>query len=107
MKAFATTASRRLGELPDVPTMSEAGFPNTGSDLWVGLYVQAKTPRRIINRLHAAITKVSQQQNVRDAYAKAQVPMALSASPAEFDDYTRAEVQRWMKIIRDHNVTFQ
>ena len=106
MKAFAATAQKRLGELPEVPTMSEAGFPNTGSDLWVGLYVPAKTPRAIIDKLHAAVARVTQQQNVRDAFVKAQVPMAVSASPAEFEAYTRAEVQRWAKIIREHNVTF-
>ncbi len=107
MKAFAATAQKRLGELPEVPTMSEAGFPNTGSDLWVGLYVPAKTPHAIIDKLHAAVARVTQQQNVRDAFVKAQVPMAVSASPAEFEAYTRAEVQRWAKIIREHNVTFQ
>lgn len=107
MKAFATTAQKRLAELPDVPTMAEAGFPNTGSELWVGLFVQAKTPRVIVNRLHAAVAKVTQQPSVRDAFTKAQVPMAGSASPAEFDAYVRGEAQRWAKIIRDHNVTFQ
>ncbi len=106
MKAFATTAQKRLGELPEVPTMSDVGFPNTGSDLWVGLYVPAKTPRAIIDKLHAAVAKVTQQQSVRDAFIKAQVPMAVSASPAEFEAYTRAEVQRWARIIREHNVTF-
>jgi tripartite-type tricarboxylate transporter receptor subunit TctC len=107
MKAFATTAQKRLADLPEVPTMAEAGFPNTGSDLWVGLFVQAKTPRTIINKLHATVAKVTQQQSVRDGFIKAQVPMAVSASPEEFDAYVRGEVQRWAKIIREHNVTFQ
>lgn len=61
----------------------------------------------IIDKLHAAVARVTLQQNVRDAFVKAQVPMAVSASPAEFEAYTRAEVQRWAKIIREHNVTFQ
>ena len=107
MKAFATTAQKRLADFPDVPTMAEAGFPNTGSDLWVGLFVQAKTPRAIINKLHAAVAKVTRQQSVRDGFAKAQVPMAVSASPEEFDAYVRGEVQRWAKIIREHDVTLQ
>ena len=107
MKAFATTAQKRLPDLPDVPTMTEAGFPNTGSELWVGLFVPSKTPRAVIQKLHAAITKVTQQQNVRDAFIKAQVPMAVSPSPEAFQTYVREEVQRWAKIIRDHKVTFQ
>jgi tripartite-type tricarboxylate transporter receptor subunit TctC len=107
MKAFATTAQKRLADLPEVPTMAEAGFPNTGSDLWVGLFVQAKTPRAIVNKLHATVARVTQQQSVRDGFIKAQVPMAVSASPEEFDAYVRGEVQRWARIIREHNVTFQ
>jgi tripartite-type tricarboxylate transporter receptor subunit TctC len=73
----------------------------------VGLFVQAKTPRPIIRRLHAAVVKVTQQQSVRDGFTKAQVPMAVSASPEEFDSYVRGEVQRWAKIITEHKVTFQ
>ena len=107
MKAFATTAQKRLPDLSEVPTMAEAGFPNTGSDLWVGLFVQAKTPPAIIQKLHAAVIKVTQQPAVRDAFTRAQVPMAVSASPAEFDAFVRSDVQRWAKIIREHNVTFQ
>ncbi|HTE16443.1 MAG TPA: tripartite tricarboxylate transporter substrate binding protein, partial [Burkholderiales bacterium] len=107
MKAFATTAQKRLSDLPDVPTMSEAGFPNTGSELWVGFFVPSKTPRAVVQKLHAAIVKVTQQQNVRDSFIKAQVPLAVSKSPEEFQAYVREEVQRWAKIIRDNKVTFQ
>lgn len=107
MKAFATTAQKRLDELPSVPTMAESGFPNTGSDLWVGFFVPAKTPRAIVNKLHAAVNTVAQRQAVRDGFVKAQVPMAVSASPQEFQQYVSGEVARWAKIIRDHNVTFQ
>lgn len=107
MKAFATTAQKRLSNLPDVPTMAEAGFPNTGSELWVGFFVPSKTPRAVIQKLHSALVKVTQQQNVRDSFTKAQVPMAVSQSPEEFQAYVRVEVQRWAKIIREHKVTFQ
>src|SRR5205085_3103864 len=45
MKGFVTTARQRLAELADVPTMAEAGFPGVGSELWIGLFVPARTPR--------------------------------------------------------------
>ena len=107
MKAFATTAKKRLSDLPEVPTMAEVGYPNTGSEMWVGFFVQAQTPRAIVDRLHAAIAKVSRQQSVKDAFVKAQVPMEISASPREFQAYVHEEVRRWAKIIKDNNVTFQ
>ncbi len=58
MKAFVTTAKKRLPELPDVPTMAEAGFPGMGSVNWNGFFVPAKTPRAIIDKLAAATSQV-------------------------------------------------
>lgn len=107
MKAYVTTAQKRLAELPDVPTMAEAGFPGTGSELWIGYFVPAKTPRAIINKLHAAVVKVTQRQQVQDAFAKTRVPMVISQSPEEFQAYVRSEVQRWARIINENDVKFQ
>jgi tripartite-type tricarboxylate transporter receptor subunit TctC len=107
LKAFVTTAKQRLPDLPDVPTMAEAGFPNTGSELWIGFFVPAKTPRDIISKLHQATVQVTQQPAVKDSFEKAKVPLSVSASPAEFQKYVAEEVQRWGRIIKENNVTFQ
>ncbi len=107
MKAFVTTAKKRLPELPDVPTMAEAGFPGMGSVNWNGFFVPAKTPRAIIDKLAVATAQVLQRPAVQEAFAKAGVPLTPSASPEEFQEFVRAEQKRWARIIKENNVKFE
>ena len=106
MKAFVTTAKARLPELPDVPTMAEAGFPGMGSVNWNGFFVPAKTPRAIVDKLAAATTQALQRPQTQEAFAKAGVPLTPSASPAEFQEFVRSELKRWARIIKENNVKF-
>ncbi len=107
MKAFVTTAQRRLADAPEVPTMAEAGFPGGGSEFWIGFFVPAGTPRAIIDRLHAAVLHVTRQPQVKDAFDKVKVPMVISASAEEFQDYVRSETKRWAAVIKSNNVKVQ
>jgi tripartite-type tricarboxylate transporter receptor subunit TctC len=107
MKAFVTTAKQRLPELPDVPTMAEAGFPGMGSVNWNGFFVTAKTPRAIVDKLAAATAQVLRRPQVSEALAKAGVPMTPSASPEEFQEFVRTEQKRWARIIKETNVKLE
>ena len=107
MKAFVTTAKKRLPDLPDMPTMAEAGYPGMGSVNWNGFFVPAKTPRAIIDRLAAATTEVLQRPQVQAAFVKAGVPLTPSASPEEFQEFVRSELKRWARIIKENNVKFE
>jgi len=60
-----------------VPTMAEAGFPGVGSELWIGLFVPARTPATIIDKLHSTVMQATQRPTVRDAFTKSGVPMAV------------------------------
>ena len=104
MKAYVTTARQRLPELPEVPTMAEAGFPGMGSVNWNGFFVTAQTPRAIVDKLAAATARVLQRPQVNEALTKAGVPMTPSASPEEFQEFVRAEQKRWARIIKETNV---
>jgi tripartite-type tricarboxylate transporter receptor subunit TctC len=103
MKAFATTARERLPDLPEVPTMAEVGFPEVGSVQWNGFFVPAKTPRGVIGKLHAATAQVMQRRQMQDAFVNSAVPITLSKSPEEFENFVNAEIRRWARIIRDNN----
>jgi len=104
VKALAVTSAQRIAELPEVPTLTEAGFPGIGSLNWNGVFVPAKTPRAVIDKLHAAIVAEMKNPELLDYFAKRLIPVTLSASPAEFDTFVKAESQRWAKIIKDNNV---
>jgi tripartite-type tricarboxylate transporter receptor subunit TctC len=103
LKPFVTISRNRLPDLPDVPNMAEAGFPGIGSELWVGIFVPAKTPRAIVEKLYAAVIHVVQSKQIQAVFAKTQVPVALSKSPKEFQQFVDAEVKRWARIVKETN----
>lgn len=104
LKAYAVTSEKRIAELPDVPTFAEVGLKGIGSINWVGLFAPAPTPRPIVNLLHAVIVDILGQPDLKQTYAKRLVPLAVSASPAEFNAFVASETKRWAKIVKDNNV---
>jgi tripartite-type tricarboxylate transporter receptor subunit TctC len=104
VKAYAVTSEKRLPDMPDVPTMAEAGFPGIGSLNWNGLFVPARTPRPIVAKLHATSVASMKELDADGSLAKRQLPISLSASPEEFAAFVQSEAKRWEKIIRDNNV---
>lgn len=100
LRALAVTAPRRLPSLPDVPTIMEAGLPAYDFQGWTGLVAPAGTPRRIIQRLNAALAKVLSTREARDWLAEqANDPAVESAE--EFAAFMRAERIRWGPLVRE------
>jgi tripartite-type tricarboxylate transporter receptor subunit TctC len=104
IKALAVTSLQRLPELPEVPTLTEVGFPGIGSLNWNGIFVPARTPKPVVDKLFAAVVAEMKNPEMHDYLTKRIIPVTLSASPADFDAYVRSESQRWAKIIKDNNV---
>ncbi|MGZ8156827.1 MAG: Bug family tripartite tricarboxylate transporter substrate binding protein [Burkholderiales bacterium] len=104
VKAYAVTSEKRLAELPDVPTMAEAGFPGIGSLNWNGIFAPARTPQPIIAKLHATAVAAMKELDQDGVLTKRALPVSLSASPQEFATFVNSEAKRWEKIIRDNNV---
>jgi len=104
VKAFAVTSSKRLADLPNVPTMAEAGYPGIGSLNWNGIFAPARTPRAIVAKLHAEIVAAMNELETEGMLAKRAIPISVSASPAEFNAYVLSEMKRWEMIIKDNGV---
>lgn len=105
LKALATTSATRLPYLPDVPTLAESGFPGVGTDQWNGIFVSAKTPQPIVDKLFNAITQALQRPQVKDAFVAAGMTVIPSKSPEDAAAFIAAETQRWPRIIKENNVT--
>ena len=103
LKTYATVSRQRLPQYPDVPTMAEAGYPGIESVNWNGLFVPRGTPRPVVDKLHAATLRATQQPQVKASFDKAAVPLATSGSPEEFQGFVRDEQKRWARIIKDNN----
>ena len=95
LKALATTAPTRLAELPNVPTMAEAGYPGIGTNAWQALFAPAATPKPIIDKLFNAIVAVLSQSEMKEMLAKQMMTVTLSKSPEEFTLLVRNETQQW------------
>jgi tripartite-type tricarboxylate transporter receptor subunit TctC len=102
---LAVTTPRRAKLLPELPTTLEAGFADSDYTFWNGLLVPAKTPRPIVERLHAEVVKALQQPAVAEALAKQGLePMVLS--PAEFDAMIAKEIAANLAIVKAAGLKF-
>ena len=104
IKAYAVTSTKRLAELPDVPTLAEAGFPGIGSMNWNGMFAPARTPKSMVDTLFTATIAVMKDPEMQELFTKRSVPLALSESPAHFNAYVQSESKRWEKIIKENRV---
>lgn len=101
--AFAVTSPQRLPQLPDVPTVAEAGLPGYDSTGWFGVVAPAGTPDAVVERLNAEITAALNDATVVAAMRGQGVEPAPSTAAA-FGDYIRAETAKWAGVIRAANI---
>ena len=99
VKALATTGKERSATLPDVPTMSEAGVPGYEATLWLGLMAPKGTPAAVIERLHAALSKITSSPEVHRAWsAQGTTPMTMTID--EFTRYLNDDIVKWARIVK-------
>jgi tripartite-type tricarboxylate transporter receptor subunit TctC len=102
LTALAVTGTRRWRDLPEVPTLKEAGYPQIDVTFWLGLFAPAQTPPAIIDRLHAALASIKDDPNlVRQLLPHGDVDLL---GPKEFSERIRIESAGWADIIRRENI---
>jgi tripartite-type tricarboxylate transporter receptor subunit TctC len=99
LRGIAVAANKRVAQLPDVPTMAEAGMPDFEVSSWNGLLAPAGTPKEIVDRLYAETAKALRSPDLIERFA-AQGAEPVGSSPEEFRAYIRAEVEKWGKVIK-------
>ena len=103
LKALSIAGAQRSPQLPNVPTMDEAGLPGFEASTWFGVMVPAKTSPRIIERLHATFTAALHAPEVRQRLV-AQGFELIGSTPRQFDAYVKAEIPKWAKVVRASGV---
>ena len=98
-KIIAVSSIKRVSQLPDVPTVDQAGVKGFETSAWSGLYAPAGTPADIINRLNVEVVKILKQPGVKEQLM-AQGAEPVGDSPEEFSRFTLAEISKWAKIIK-------
>jgi len=105
-KLLAVTTEKRIDELPDVPTMQEAGVPNFISDTWNAISAPPKTPAAIVAKLNAAINQALQDPEVKAHYARMHLT-AVGGTPANMAKIVKDDTERWGTVIKSANVTIE
>jgi tripartite-type tricarboxylate transporter receptor subunit TctC len=103
LRPLAVSSRERLAQLPDVPTMIEAGIPNLEVRDWQGILAARGTPKAIVDRISGDIARILKQPDTQARYAAAGM-VIIASSPGEFRDALASEIKRWAKVVKDANI---
>ena len=104
LRGLAILDTKRVPQLPQLQTSAEAGMPDLLMTTWYGVATPANVRSDIIVRLHKAVVSAIQANEVKQRLASVGMDASVSATPAEFGDYMRADVARWTKVIREAKI---
>ena len=99
LRAVAVTGAKRSAAVPDLPTVAESGFPGFETSAWQGLLAPARTPRNVIDRLHAAALSALERPIMRERLA-ADGAEGVGSTPQALTVFVRAEIAKWSKVVR-------
>jgi tripartite-type tricarboxylate transporter receptor subunit TctC len=103
VRVLAVTSKERLKELPDVPTMTEVGYPSVFLDIWFGLVAPPGTPPDVINTIHGQVTKVMHSPDVVKRLADIGL-YVVTNTPEEFRAMIKSDIARLGQVVREANI---
>ncbi len=106
VRALATTGPKRAPGFPDVPTVSEAGVPGYEHTGWSGIMAPAGTPKPIVDLLNAEINKLLAKPETKATWDK-QGAETMPMTPAQFDAYLRADMEKWTKVVKQAGIKLE
>ena len=99
LRALGVTSARRSAIYPELPTLAESGLPGFETTSWHGMLVPARTPKAVVNRIHAELVKTLTQPDVKAIFANQGMDVVAS-SQEDFAAYIRNETAKWTKVIK-------
>jgi tripartite-type tricarboxylate transporter receptor subunit TctC len=105
LKPLAVTSAKRIDQIPNVPTVQEAGYPDLAASSWQGIFVPVGTSREVVDKLFGAAQQVMKDADVVARLKTGGAEAITSESPAAFAKYVAAETERWARIAKDANAT--
>ncbi|MDB5803922.1 MAG: tripartite tricarboxylate transporter substrate binding protein [Betaproteobacteria bacterium] len=103
VRALAVSTAKRSPVAPEIPTLGEAGLPGFVADNWWGVYLPAGTPKPIVDKLQADLTRAMQSAEVKDKFIAMGIE-SLSTTPEGLRDYARAETEKYSKLVREAGI---
>lgn len=104
VKLLAVGGSRRLSQLPEVPTVAEYGLAGFEATSWFGLFATGGTPREVIGRINAEVHRIFRDPAFREKVLVPYMFEPIASSPEQFAEFIRSERQKWGRVIREAKV---
>jgi tripartite-type tricarboxylate transporter receptor subunit TctC len=103
LRALGVTSAKRSAAAPDLPTLAETGLTGYEISSWFGLFVPASTPAAVVDKLFKETSRVLKSTDVIERFAK-EGAEPVGSTPADFNNYVRAEFVKYNKVIKDNNI---
>jgi tripartite-type tricarboxylate transporter receptor subunit TctC len=104
IRALAAFSPQRLKQLPDVPTVAEAGYPDAGLVPWYGMYVPATTPKDVVARINSEINKALASPDVQERIEKIGGLPGPQKTSDEIQAMMKSDFERWAKVVRSAGI---
>jgi tripartite-type tricarboxylate transporter receptor subunit TctC len=101
LRPVAVLAEARLADYPDVPTLTEAGYPGVGTLHWQSMLAPAGTPKEVLATLHKAILEAAQAPALQEAFKKQLVTIKPNPTLEDAQSWLKAEIESWKKIVSE------
>jgi tripartite-type tricarboxylate transporter receptor subunit TctC len=103
LRPLAVSSRARAAQLPDVPTMIDAGVPNLEVRDWQGILAPRGTPKPVIHKLAGEIARVLNQPETQARYAASGMEI-IASTPDQFREAIASEIKRWAKVVKEANI---
>jgi tripartite-type tricarboxylate transporter receptor subunit TctC len=104
LRGLGVTTAKRSPEVPDMPTVAEAGVPGFNVSAWYAIVAPAKTPPDIVRKISADTVAALAHPTTRDSLDKLGV-VVVGSTPAEFATFLRTEMDKWRPVIKEAGIT--
>lgn len=99
LRPLGVSSPRRIAQLPDVPTIAEAGVPGFEVNVWYGLFAPRGTPPKIVDRISADVSRIVKTPETRERFAGLGAD-SEGTTPAAFQKYFLSDIAKWAKVVK-------
>ena len=103
LRVLATTGLQRFSQMPDLPTVSEAGVPGYESVIWFGIVTTAGTPPAVVQKLSQEMNRILRQPELKERFGQSAIDLT-PGTPEDFGALIRSDIAKWTKALRDAGI---
>jgi len=104
LRGLAVSSETRSSAMPDVPTLSEQGFPGFSGLSWWGIFAPANTPRPLVAKFHAELSRIINAPDLHKRLSEQLGMNVITSSPEALQKFLVSEAERWGKVIKDNQI---